>query len=362
MHRLVWIAASLSLTTGGLGCAAGANERLGVNPEPCTGDNCPESPAENDTFSVAADVPTGCEDPCECTRALAPQSSQAKPAALMFAIDVSQSMDNAFSGSGGQTRWKALSNALTQVLPSLEAQDFQLGAYTFPDASNFFGLNLNGQCAVRDSPQAPITGSATAVLNALPPGPIFPSHTPMASALNRVRNYMSGFDNDGRPEAVVLVTDGEPTCNESAASVISEIAALRQDNILTAVLSIDNPHSQNLSNFAAEGALSSTDPRGYYLAQNPDTLLEAMRTISNLATQCEFEMDIELPEGWDVGRISLGSRDIDASDYEATRLPSGKWQIKLTDALCQELAQNGDLPEVKARFQAPGCTDPGALI
>lgn len=130
--------------------------------------------------------------------------NRASPA-VMFILDRSQSMRQRLSSGG--TRWSTLTEALAATLPPVD-DSMEIGALIYPIATG--GAQ---SCVVPSSADvAPAFNNVDAITRLLrstqPRG-----STPTADAIDRAAASLLGVRAATRARAMVLATDGEPTCN-----------------------------------------------------------------------------------------------------------------------------------------------------
>lgn len=149
------------------------------------------------TTTDASDNPVGCQDGRFTLNRASP--------AVMFVLDRSQSMRE--RTNSGQTRWTILTESLAATLPPVD-NTMEIGALIYP-------INTGGSqsCVVaNDVDFAPGFGNVSRITDLLlatsPRG-----STPTADAIDRAASSLLGFRAATRARAMVLATDGQPTCN-----------------------------------------------------------------------------------------------------------------------------------------------------
>lgn len=364
-----WLVMGLGLIA--CGCTADS-----VRASRCTtGIDCPQS-GGGPSGASAAETLAGCNDPCECSKALAPQGTKARGAALLFVVDQSGSMTWPFSGGGRDVnRWEALTASMTQAVSDLRGSDVHFGMLAFPASGAGQGggglvinlpwlppISLGSQlsCGVPDRPQVPLASTPDAMLAllraAMPDGA-----TPMGAALASARAYLERAPLDGRRPVVVLVTDGEPNCDDTEDSVNQEILALRNAGVVTAVLGLEVPESVNLARLADSGGLAPDNRFGYHRAESPRELTQALSSITTSAVRCDFEVNAELPT-WQVVRLLLDGRNLPDDQWTSEQAHDGKHSVTLSPSLCDALSRSGDLGRLQVRLGDPQCTRLPQLI
>lgn len=124
--------------------------------------------------------------------------------AVMFILDRSQSMRQSLNGT---SRWRTLTNSLAASLPPVD-QTMEIGALIYPISSGG-----SQSCVVPGTPELlPAFGNVEPLIERLQAnGPR--GSTPTADAIDNAAQALNGFRAASRARAMVLATDGEPTCN-----------------------------------------------------------------------------------------------------------------------------------------------------
>lgn len=172
---------------------------------------------ENSTWprlDVGGQFPTGppIDDPCELGWDVMPL-----PPAVVMVIDVSGSMVTNLVDHDTEpktpptTRWYALGVALSTALLDWDPTH-DLGLRTFPSAlattpPDPFACDSDGTAIV------PVSGGASAVLDALPPPEDLglEGASPLRAAIYEARALLSVVD-PGQQQFLLLITDGAPNC------------------------------------------------------------------------------------------------------------------------------------------------------
>lgn len=145
-----------------------------------------------------------------------------RAANVLLVVDASGSMSYPATAPDSSSKWNALQQALSTVLPAL-TDDVSFGLELFPDdPSGIDPANPDSSCAVASGDATINVGighgaaNVTNIIDYL--GNYTPSgSTPTAKALERAYTYFSsGAGQCFRDSAwVVLITDGAPVCNGS---------------------------------------------------------------------------------------------------------------------------------------------------
>lgn len=206
--------------------------------------------------------------------------SPAEPVVMMV-LDRSGSMDTLISPS--QTRWEALVASLQATLPQVD-QRMQLGGLAFP-SSNTDACTVPAVAGIW-----PARGNVPLLLSNLasltPSGP-----TPTQSALQVASQVLRGRRASNSARALVLATDGEPTCTASPLDdVLTELRGAAADGIPTYVIGIaDDPSLRpSLQAMAVAGTRPRVGAQAFYSAQSPAELQLAFRTVRDQVGACSF--------------------------------------------------------------------------
>lgn len=294
-------------------------------------------------------------------------------AEVLLVIDRSTSMGWALTGptGPGASRWSILDNALRTELPRWDASS-DLGALFFPEVGDACGTG-----GVPDL--TPIPSGAASVLSlfgAAGPG----GRTPTAAAMMVAQRYFETHRDPGRPQAVVLATDGAPNCNpdldrrtcrctggaglpvgctEAAlclddARAVTSITALASIDVPTYVIGIDGDPDPELSRVltrlaVAGGRPNPLDPgRGYYSVTRPTDLGAALTVIEASIARCTLELEGPAP----MDAPTTVTIDGDVIPHDPTRTDGWEWStdgeghIELFGPACDR-AQDGARHELE---------------
>ena len=206
--------------------------------------------------------------------------SPAEPVVMMV-LDRSGSMDTLISST--QTRWEALVASLQATLPQVD-QRMQLGGLAFP-SSNTDACTVPAVAGIW-----PARGNVPLLLSNLsalmPSGP-----TPTQSALQVASQVLRGRRASNSARALVLATDGEPTCTANPLDdVLLELSRAADDGIPTYVIGIaDDPSLRpSLQAMALAGTRPRAGAQGFYSAQSATELQLAFRTVRDQVGACSF--------------------------------------------------------------------------
>lgn len=232
---------------------------------------------------------------------------------VMLLIDQSGSMDQDF---GRLQRWSAVDTALTDpgtgVLPALESEvEFGAALYTSHNGS------LGGEACPLLQTVGPALGNAGAIGRLLADnGP--DGDTPTGEAITAVVAELTATPPapGAGPRIIVLATDGEPdTCevpnpqegqDEAVQAAIDAYTAGVRTFILSVGSGVGAAHLQDMANAGAGLPVGGGTDAPYYVANNPEELTDAFRTIVGGVRSCTLRLDGEVaPEDRAGGDVRL---------------------------------------------------------
>lgn len=222
---------------------------------------------------------------------------------VMFLVDQSGSMTSGFGG--GLNRWEAAHTAITQIVSEIDSI-VRFGLTTYQSEG---GGSTPDQCPIFDT-QVGFAMNNFDTINMSYPA-TFPggSDTPTGDSIDVLVDIIKADPPpaDG-PTIIVLATDGEPdTCeqpnpqNGQAEAVAAATAACVAQNgactqYQTFILSVGNEvgaaHLQDMANVGiglAENGSEGNAP--YWVANNPQELVDAFSEIISASISCEVQID-----------------------------------------------------------------------
>lgn len=268
---------------------------------------------------------------------------------VQLLIDQSGSMEQGF---GGTDRWNAVYQSLmgsSGVVTQLQSDvEFGLSLYTSFDG------NAGGQCPVITDVDPAVDNFAA--MDAMF-GPARPQQdTPTGESIDAVAAKLKQHPGIGS-KVIILGTDGEPdTCaqpNPQNGQQEALDAARRafSDGIRTFVISVgDEVGADHLQDMANAGVGKGNNPMidaPYYVANNPDQLVEAFNTIIGGVKGCVFTINGEVDPAKGVqGMVAI---DGDELDYGTEwRMIDGK-TFEVLGQACETI-EDGDLHHISAVF------------
>lgn len=269
---------------------------------------------------------------------------------VQLLIDQSGSMDADFGGGGD--RWNAVYSTLMGdqgVVNQLQSTiRFGLSLFTSD------GGNAGGQCPVMTNVNASLDnlGAIDSIFgNTGPQG-----DTPTGESIDAVVNLLQADTNPGR-KVIVLGTDGLPdTCeqpNPNMGEAQSIAAAQRafDAGIRVYVVSVGDDvgadHLQDMANAGSGLPVGGTDNADFFVALNPQDLVDAFDVIVGGVSGCVFTINGEV----DPGKASGGHVSLDGTELEfgtEWNMVDGR-SFEVLGAACETI-KDGDLHHVAAVF------------
>lgn len=310
-----------------------------------------------------------CKNACDCEAKLPIQELPPTPADVMFALDISGSMNQPLENAAATTRWEALFKGMSEVLPSFKKAEHRVGLLTFPDLK---AAGRQASCAVSGEPAVPFTNSVEMVGAELRRiRPVDDALTPMFAALQSVRRYLMSVNDATRPRVVVLGTDGLPNCtsnfnDQATQQVAGLIKQLRADTkAQVAVFGISTRQTTEgallrslLNQLADAGGVPFNDnDEHFFSVDSPQALLKALRGLTATAGDCRFRI-AQTPKGMKVLRIKLDSQPVE-KDAQNGWDDSGAdpKEVRLYGKACEEV-RRGSAVAISAVFHDAACPDP----
>jgi voltage-gated potassium channel Kch len=348
-------------------------EGIAVDESGETGETPPDmpDPDEGETETEGETPPT-----CETTTAVA---SNVLPN-VMLVLDKSRSMinytwdDDGNSQTEDVTRWYSLHGTVESIATQYEL-GMNLGLTLFP--SQAATSSFDEACLVSALPEVgTASGNAGAILAAIPAADSMDlwGATPAAAGLTTALAHLESLE-DGRPAAMILITDGAANCgmghegsdlfnlyDEDVPLIVAD--AWERAGIPTYVIGIDiqteslAPNTmprEKLDEVAQLGGVPRAGEVGFYDATSADILASALDEIAS-SVSCTVELG-EAPDGPDQLVVSINGEELDQltsceqGDGWVFSNPDGALDsIELCNAACDALLEYG---EVSAEFLCP---------
>jgi hypothetical protein len=248
------------------------------------------------------------------------------------------------------SKWVEVTAALnTSVSASAAAVNY--GLKFFPDDAN---------CGVTDNVAVPVApDNAAAIAGAIAmtqPG----GSTPTASALASAGRYLMNL-NRRNPRFVLLATDGEPTCDQSADTAsVTETGNLLAGGIPVFVIGIATAGRADttLNNIANAGGRARMATPAYYPVETAADLSAAIAAIGGQIASCTFAVTKPDPP-LDANNVAVDANGmrVPKSDTDGWRYGPNMTSIELTGSWCTRI-QSGMITDVKATFACKGIIIP----
>jgi hypothetical protein len=254
--------------------------------------------------------------------------------------------------TGCSTRLAAIVPALGAVVSGNRRIRWGLEAFPAPGAP---------RCEVAGEPQVPIRDNNADAIKAWLLSFTTSLSTPTSAALQAATTYLNGLK-DGNAKAILLATDGLPTCANSWADddlpgAVASATDARRLGLPVYVIGI-GPNLSNLNQLAVAGGTGS-----YYPVTSVAELDAALGSVARVVSSCTFKADA-VPPSKDVvfvyadqklvGQDPDNGWTFDASDATHST-------ITLTGTYCQDLLA-GLTSQVQIVFyDCPGTPPPAIL-
>jgi hypothetical protein len=205
------------------------------------------------------------------------------PPNLLIVLDRSSSMND---NIGGGTKWEIAQAAIADILAAYGDQVY-FGLMLYP------GLDLSCNTGVECGPGSVFVdvgpGTAAAINDAMSAAQTCRFGTPTAEALTVLVDY-AGLKDTTRANYILLVTDGQSTCDDP----VPVVAALQAETppVKTFVVGFgDGVDPAELDAMAtAGGTARSGGPPYYYQADDAASLMDAFTTIAGSVLSCSYTL------------------------------------------------------------------------
>jgi len=269
---------------------------------------------------------------------------------VLFVLDASGSMFQGWDHDRDPqteqvTRWHSLHAVVTLVANEFD-DDLDLGVLLFPQP-------IDDSCVVADEPEVPVQShGGAAILAAIPDADATGANggTPTAEGLQVGADHLRTLD-DWSHRAMVLVTDGRPSCGGGADAAVDTVSeAHDQDGIDTYVvgIGIEADAAPLMSALAEAGGVPAPTAEGFYRGDDEATVEEALVGVSTEVKGCRAHLPQE-PEDPDLVVLKRGDEviprvdDCETEEGWAFVHPQGPLdEIEICGALCQELLASGE--------------------
>ena len=246
-----------------------------------TGGHCVEGVCEPNTTGGTCEMDMSCPDGESCVGGFCGCEGAAFAAEpiipnMMIVLDRSGSMDK--GNFGGKSKWEVASDALSQILTDYGPRvNFGLVLYSG-----------DGDCGPGNVDVDVAAGSAMdvnmAIGNATPDG-----NTPIGDTLDALVGY-SGLASTDHPNYILLLTDGEETCDGDGKAAVETLAA-QTPEVKTFVVGFGgNVDEAALNDMATAGGTALSGTTKYYQADDAQQLTDAFDSIVGSVLSCSYAL------------------------------------------------------------------------
>lgn len=275
-------------------------------------------------------------------------AAESVPPNLLVVIDRSGSMNE---DAGDDSKWNIARNA-TYNLMSTYAGQIRFGLSLFPGTNQ---RCTQGRSCGPGAINVEIGPSTTGEIQSfLTDARTCSFGTPIAEELEMIEGY-AGLEDPARPNFVLLLTDGQATCEDP----VPRVAALRakRPEIRTFVVGFGSGvDRQQLADMAEAGGTARTGNQAYYQADDAASLRAAFAAIAGSVLSCEYDLSEVPPDPdllyvyFDGAPVSRDPNRTDGWDYAA-----GMNRVVFHGPACARL-QAGQVRELTVVY---GCPLPG---
>jgi hypothetical protein len=253
----------------------------------CNGGTC----APNSTggpCSSDANCPPGEQcigDVCGCDGES--YGAESVPPNMLIVLDRSNSMNESI---GDGTKWEVALEAIDGMLTTYgERVRFGLMLYPGTNESCSEGMDCGPGAVFVD----PADGTAAAIRAVLDGAGTCMFATPTAEALDVLLDY-DGLRDPSRPNHVLLITDGQSTC-EDPVDVVTMLRGLTPEVRTFAIGFGEGANPDELNAIAEEGGTARDGDPSYYQADSSDDLMGAFASIAGSVLSCTYTLS-DVPE------------------------------------------------------------------
>jgi hypothetical protein len=205
---------------------------------------------------------------------------------VLIVLDRSSSMNNSLTTNAScragatdcSSRLAAVSSAIETLVDDNSDIYWGLELFSTPNSSS---------CTVSSTPQVPVGANSASAIRAQLASLTTERSTPTTAALNVATAYLKDVS-DGNSKAILLATDGLPTCASSSSSsddlseAVSAATAAKSAGFPVYVIGIGSQVS-NLDSLAVAGGT-----RSYYPVTSTSELNSALTAIAKVVSLCTF--------------------------------------------------------------------------
>jgi len=216
-------------------------------------------------------------------------SAESVPPNVLVVLDRSGSM-NSSAGGGQGTKWNIAKGAIATLTEAYDGQ-IRFGLMLYP-GTNQAGNN-GQQCGAGVVFIDPALDNADAIVDFLDDAGTTTYGTPTAEALEALVDY-PGLEDAGRQNFVVLITDGQSSCGDP----VPEVTALAGESpaIPTFVIGFGGGvDPDELDDMADAGGTALSGEHGYYVANDAESLGQALADVAGNVLGCDFALGATPP-------------------------------------------------------------------
>lgn len=289
----------------------------------------------------------------------------ADAADMMIVLDRSSSMIgiNATDLIFGRNRWEPTVRALEALTNDFgELIAFGLTVFPGPSQPNPFGNGcVEGQVLV--PPAADNASQINSQIQANAPGNLdnlglTPTSTGLNAALNTLGNRTASPDNVPRPAFVLLVTDGQPSCDplgltyqQDVDAALAAVTALHGAGIPTYVLGFDIASAPAANGFLPVDTMNQLAQAGgteRYYEVGDGTFEATVRDIAATAVTCTFELATQ-PQDLNYVLVTIDGNQININDPNLNGWVIDGKTVTLQEGACNRL-KDGKRHDVKVEI------------
>jgi hypothetical protein len=283
------------------------------------------------------------------------------PGNIVVVFDQSDSMKNAFNGGDAGAsgpKWQVAEDALVAAIKPIQGI-LNLGSIFFPTIAT--GNTCSKVDPITKAPQIPIEPGAMFVTD-------FQAHfsaagwtlilgTPLKDALDEANAALPDPSPLMGQRAVVILTDGAPTCTTGTNAILMPVQAMASRGIKTYAVGL--PGSQAASTLL--NAIAAAGGSGMYLTPSDPAALQAAlaQIASSTIDQCTVTLDPPPADPTQVHLIVTDAADPNGVEIMQTNGTGDGWTLApdgktatLTGAVCDK-AKNGGYSSIQFVYGCP---------
>jgi hypothetical protein len=269
--------------------------------------------------------------------------AQSVPANVLIVLDRSSSMDEPIPGG---TKWTVAKQAIIDILGAYGgAVHFGLMLYPGTDLSGMKGATCGpGVIFVDPGPQ-----TSSAIITTLAGAGTTMFDTPTAESLTALVNY-EGLKDPKRENTILLVTDGQSTCNDPVPVVAKLYSG--SPSIKTFVVGFgDGVNPMELNSLAKSGGTAHAQLPFYYKASDGEALGAAFQEIAGKVLSCAYVLAKTPPDPNEL-YVYVDGKELLEGTQDGWVYDAATNQITFSGATCDAL-KGGTAKEVLISYGCP---------